>query len=419
MTQGNLCLICRGAKYLCGRPYCPILAQVRASLTLTKAWRLRVKGELQGSSPPSIFVGRHGYPKVLAGPSAPPVSGDTSIYDIPEEWLGIKLEELLSMRLSLISGYGVINVRNAWSRYALKLQELALSSKPVDIEVVFEKPPRLNPVLSSEAPPMGPRGPAKELRVSGNPLIPKPLSKAYYDTDLPATQAIIELYRRGVKVSSIQRALSVGALGVGRRRRLVPTRWAITAVDDTVSKHLIRIIKCFKEVSDYLLFIRRYLNNLFIAIIIPGQWSFEWMEAWFPGSTWNPNGLDVSLEGDWEGPGGRSEYASIGGCYYAARLATAEYLLSVRRKAAAVLYREIYEGFNIPVGVWFVRENLRRMFRGRPERFSSLKELLSRLKGVTRVSPKVWVGRSALLSRILRTRRLDTYVSGVESGWGC
>ena len=37
------------------------------------------KLKIGGSSPPSIFIGRYGYPKVSIGPMIPPVIGDTSI----------------------------------------------------------------------------------------------------------------------------------------------------------------------------------------------------------------------------------------------------------------------------------------------------------------------------------------------------
>ncbi len=409
--RSNLCLLCRSSKHLCGMPYCPILSRLKAQLTVLKATGCRVR-ELHGSSPPSVFVGRYGYPRVSAGPSAPPLTGDTGDYDAPEKWLGLSLDDVLTMRLSLINGYGVLDVRNVWCGEALKLQEVALSGNPVDVEVEFARPLRPEPTLSSEAPPSGPRGPVRRFRLASNASIPRPLSRAYYDTDLPVREAVKMLYSSGVPVSKIWKALSVGALGLGRRRRFVPTRWAITAVDSAVSKYLVGKVKELPEFGEHLLFLREHANNLFVAIVIPTQWSFEWMEAWFPGSTWNPRGLSPSLEGDWEGPGGRAEYASIGGCYYAARLATAEFMLRVGRKGAAVLYREIYPGFNIPVGVWFVRENVRALLRSKPERLSTLQEVLERLRGVTRLPLEAWVRRSAILTRFLRYGRLDKYVRG-------
>ena len=78
--------------------------------------------------------------------------------------------------------------------------------------------------------------PIRDLRVSNTRYNDK-IEKAYYDTDLRATNAVVELYNRGVLVTKIQKAFSVGAFGV-EKKRLVPTRWSITAVDDIISKVL-------------------------------------------------------------------------------------------------------------------------------------------------------------------------------------
>ena len=37
--------------------------------------------DLAGSSPPGVFIGRYGYPKVEVGPLVPPEFGDTSAMD--------------------------------------------------------------------------------------------------------------------------------------------------------------------------------------------------------------------------------------------------------------------------------------------------------------------------------------------------
>ena len=50
--------------------------------------------------------------------------------------------------------------------------------------------------------------------------------------------------------------------------------------------------------------------------MIPAQWSYESMEAWYPGTVWNPAGTNISIFSDWEGNNGRTTYAAIGGCYY-------------------------------------------------------------------------------------------------------
>ena len=79
----SLCGLCRGTKLLCGRSRCPVLVKFHSRDKVTP---LIDKLSLGGSSPPSVFIGRFGYPKVSIGPMIPPVMGDTSLIDTPELW---------------------------------------------------------------------------------------------------------------------------------------------------------------------------------------------------------------------------------------------------------------------------------------------------------------------------------------------
>ncbi len=405
----GLCILCRGAKGLCGYAYCPIIAKAMASV---KVRRISGRKEFFGSSPPSVFVGRFGYPEVLAGPSAPPVVGDTSIYDLPEKWLILPIEKILDYRLSLVTAKQRVKVSNVGSsRLVELLHELVLSVKPVEVEVELLKPPKPTIRLSEYEAPQGPTAPLKNFRVVGSGVSAKVIESVYDDVDLRATSAIIKLYKHGVPVTHIQRMLSVGALGRGRNRRLVPTRWSITAVDDTISKYLVKKVKDLPVINEYRVYVRRHAKNLFLAVLIPRHWSFEWMEAWYPNSTWNPGGGEVSIEGDYEGFKGRYTYASIGGCYYAARLATAEHLLSVGRQATAVVLREIYPGFNIPIGVWFVRENLRAMYRAGPvAKVGTFEEVVELINKYTDLGSRTWLTKSRLTKYLVGTKSLMDYV---------
>ncbi len=405
----RLCILCRGAKGLCGYAYCPIIARAMA---LVKVRRVSGRKDLFGSSPPAVFVGRYGYPEVLAGPSTPPVVGDTSIYDLPEKWLALPIEKILDYRLSLVTAKQKIKVTDvSRSRLVELLHELVLSVKPIEVEVELLKPPRPTIRLSEYEAPQGPTAPLKSFRVVGNGASARVIESVYDDVDMKATEAIIKLYEHGVPVTHIQRMLSVGALGRGRSRRLVPTRWSITAVDDTISKYLIRKVKDLPVISEYWVYVRRHTKNLFLAVLIPRHWSFEWMEAWYPNTTWNPGGSEISIEGDYEGFTGRSTYASIGGCYYAARLATAEHLLSVGRQAAAIVLREIYPGFNIPIGVWYVRENLRAMYRAGPvAKVRSFKEVVALIDKHTDLGSRVWLSSSRLLKYLISSKSLVDYI---------
>ena len=209
-----------------------------------------------------------------------------------------------------------------------------------------------------------------------------------------------DLYRSGVDVHRISRLLSVGALGV--RRRLVPTRWSITAVDKQISDRLLERIKRMPVIDRYLVYVRKTRGNTFVGLLAPRGFMYEWGEAWWPSTTWNCFGSSPEVEVDWEGPRGRSTYPSIGGCYYAARLAAAEALEAMGRQAAVVLWREIYPGFDLPIGVWFVRENVRALFRSKPEKFDDLGEALSYMASHLKLPLDIWYSRSHVV-KILRT----------------
>jgi hypothetical protein len=81
----------------------------------------------------------------------------------------------------------------------------------------------------------------------------------------------------------------------------VPTRWSITAVDDILSKDLREKVKTYPEINEYRVYESRYLDNIFEVLMLPQAWSYEAMEAWYPGTIWNPTGKNVMIYGDWEG----------------------------------------------------------------------------------------------------------------------
>ena len=79
------------------------------------------------------------------------------------------------------------------------------------------------------------------------------------------------------------------------------------------------------------------------------------MEAWYPGTVWNPHGRSVVMYSSWKGYDGLTTYAKIGGCYYAAQLAVCEKLVKERRQATVIVLREARPSYIMPVGVWHVR----------------------------------------------------------------
>ena len=403
----ELCLQCRSAKNLCGLSYCPILVKSLVRPKIEKD----LKKEISGSSPPSIFVGRYGYPKIKLYPSTPPVTGDTSAYEIPAEWMKMELESFLSMRLSILRGGMEISVKDASQpgKGLLDAQILSMSYKPVDMEMIFEKSISGSKIMLSEyTPPMGPAAPLSKFNY-GNVKIERPVEKAFDDTDLKAIGAVYNLYSQGIDVSRISKIFSTGAFGVKKERRAVPTRWSITAIDKNISDLNVSQIKRFESVDKFEVFIRKSSGNLFMGILAPGNWQYEWGEAWFPGSTWNVWGSHAQVMIDSEGYKGRKEYPDIGGCYYASRLAVSEYLMKRRKMAMPMLWREIYPSWNLPVGVWYVRENLREMFQSRPIEFEELGSALNFLGGEMKVPLSKWTEKSAI-HRYLGLPTLDKYL---------
>jgi len=408
----GLCVACKGGKFLCGKTRCPLL--VRANFYL-KTMPL-IKGlDVDGASPPSVFVGRIGYPYVYAGPMVPPVHEDTSLYDLPELWFGKSMDEIVGFRSLLVRGTHRVHVRRfeEAGRIMDQTRELALAVNPVDVELALMKPPRRSLVLDDEVQPFGPSAPVRDLRV-GTARWDHQLEKAYYDTDLKATDAVHGLYEKGVLITKIQRAFSVGAFGLKQNRRLVPTRWSITAVDSILSKDLMEKIKTFPEINEYRVYESRYLDNVFEVLMLPQAWSYEAMEAWYPGTIWNPNGRLIVMYSDREGYEGRTRYADIGGCYYAARLAVCELLAKERRQATVIVLREAHPGYIMPVGVWQVRENVRNAMRQTPLRFNTLDEVLSRIASQFQMPLQRWIQNSKLLRDALFQKKLTQYFGKSE-----
>ncbi len=406
-TGVSLCVACKGSRMLCGKTRCPVMLRFN-SFTQTVPL---IKGlDVNGTSPPSVFVGRIGYPYVYAGPLVPPIHEDTSLFDLPELWFGKPIDEIVGFRSMLIRGKHRVHISRfeEAGRIMDMTRELALASTATDVELALKRRPRSFLALNDDIQPFGPSAPIKDLRVFSTRWNHH-VEKAHYDTDLKTKPAIIELHARGVMVTKIQRALSVGAFGIEKQRRLVPTRWSITAVDSMISKELMDKVKTFPLINEYRLYESSYLANQFEILMIPDAWSYEAIEAWYPGTVWNPGGRKIVMYGDWEDFDGRTTYASIGGCYYAARLAVCELLTKEQRQASVVVLREARPGYIMPVGVWQVRENVRNAMQQSPLKFNTLEETLERVASQFHIHLQQWVNRSKLITNARTQRKLTQY----------
>lgn len=411
-----MCLRCRAAQMLCGKPVCPILVRHDA---LLKTIPLIEGKELEGSSPPALFVGRFGYPHVSVGPLLSPQHGDTLLYDSPEKWVGRSVQEVVGFRTNLVRGTQPIKVTDAErpGRGIEELQLLARASDSAEAEATFRRVPRGRVVISDSAPPIGPSAPLEKVRLDVRRVDEK-LDRLFRDGDASARVAVEELYDRSVPVSRIQRAFSAGTLGRRGRRKFVPTRWSITAVDDLVSRNNLETVRELPELGEITVYRLTALENRWLIVLLPGYYRYESIEAWYPETFWNPNPREIVMMGDHEGHRGRTTYASIGGCYYAARLATSEALIRTNRQAGTLVLREVHPGEVLPLGVWNVREHVRAALATSPKRLASLKELNEEILEYFAIPLARWQRASALLHEARTQRRLEEFDEDLDSGSG-
>ena len=394
---------------MCGISPCPLLADIRSRLPEAQSSCL---SELVGPSPPSLFVGRHGYPDVRTGLSATWVPDDSGTEPLtsgdPADLFGRPLEEVAARHANLVTGGSVMPVNSTASPNAMleTTQEIAMAERSVDVELDFAKPIMVgrSPTFDSMSTPLGPSGEVLRAEVVGHASIPRKVDSVANEDDLLAAEAIGELTEASIGEAQITRLLSAGLLGREGRRRLVPTRWGITATDDMLGKRLWDRVRDYPSLDKVLVYEANYLDNVFHIILTPGLWAFHMLEAWTRGSVWTGTG---KVLGDWEEIKPRTEYAhQITGAYYSARLGVLEHMDSMRRSGACLIWRDIGPGYWAPVGVWMIRETVREAMGRSPRQFDSLKQ------AIDYVAPRVSASddlRNSWFAKRGHQTRLDSF----------
>lgn len=341
----------------------------------------------------------------------PAMFGNTEFLDTPEMWVGKSIEEIIDYRYSLVRGCIKEDIHNVvkGSRLIENLQEIAMATKPADSTLLLSKKPTSKVSFSENSQPFGPSAPLKEFKPQGNISVDQRIEKAYYDRDLKASDAVFSLYKDGVRFSKLEKSFSVGLFGEKKRRKLIPTRWSITAVDSTLSLRLMDEIKDYETIDEYRVFTSSNLDNVYVGILTPEKWRFEWIEAWHSGTAWNRFGSKPEIIGDFEGYHGRKTYAKPGGCYYSTRLAVSEYLSRERRQAGSIMLREIRPGYILPVGVWNVRESIRSLLLGKYRSFCTFPEALDYACSRFVIPKHHWTESSELIKQELEQKRITNY----------
>lgn len=375
----NLCAQCKG-KGLCGRSKCPVTSRFHAAVSM------KPMDAYMGEAP-SVFVGSRGFPRMSAGPL---LTGEP---DSPKEWLrrGYSIDDIVGVRARTIRGNtGLASVQDA-------LCEVALSAVPVDVEARFHSPIRFDLTFDGTLAPVGMKGALKTISVLDNAKPERPVDRVTSDYDLRTADAVRLLYGEGIDEHRITQLLSAGLLGV--KRHAVPTRWAITAVDEMLSAGLRAQISHAPPLDAIRLYSAELFANRIIILMIPGQWRFEMIEQWEKQSIWAPETETILADGE---KGTKNGYSPIAGAYYSARLGIAEHLARIGRSASVLVIRRIRGEYWAPLGTWVIREAVRRAIQENPEPVESLDAGVARICQI--MGSGKWLNYSTLIPGI-RTQK--------------
>lgn len=350
------------------------------------------KGDISGFTPPSALVGEYNYPNVSVGVIFTE-DNKAQIYDAPKLWAAnnFKVADIFSLRTKLVNATKNFNVNNINLEELERIRLAVISSNELNIDLKVSNV-NLPKIDKDDFYQHGVKTKLERFKINDNFKIDRKIENVYYDRDLKAQDGIKMLYNSKIDENKISKVLSVGAMGV--KRKLVPTKWSITAVDDSIGKEEIDRVKTFKKGEGYLIKTGQLFGNHFTFIFLKGPWSFELLE------TWNRDAENVFMgSGDYEFYNGRKEYVkNTAGAYYAVRLAVLEKLLELKEQYSVLVVREILPEYFVPLGVWVVREGARRALEGETLSAQDLQTALSIAKSKI-LFPANLEKRSVLLTR--------------------
>lgn len=378
----SLCIKCKGRGFC--KKKCKWLSMDFKSFEFKK--------DFSGSSP-SIFVGKANYPNVSIGlMSLPFTSIDANNFDNPSFFKNnLSINQIINKRSLLI------NCQSTNKSFFEKIQELALSKKAVEIEANLSKKPKPKSTFDFVSTTMGPSSELKKFSINENIKIDKHVSKCFYDFDLKANNALSILFNKGIDENNLSKYLSSGAFGIKKQRRVVPTRWSITAVDDSIGKAMIAKIREYPIIDNYQIFQGSLFGNYYTIILLPFVFGYELFET----------SNDSEFVHDYEEFSGRKNYAfDTAGGYYAARLAILEYLNKNKIQARVIAYRKITDEYLAPLGVWVVREAARNAMKNKTM-IENKEELIKKLDIGCR---QALINKSVLFKKYVTQKNLVQFI---------
>jgi DNA repair protein NreA len=398
--MNQLCFRCKGRGY-CNRGFCAIKQKIQVQ----KSFNENSKKDFFGENY-NVFVGKYGYPDVNVGllNINEPTKDET--IDNPLLWSkdDYDINKIIQLRSNLINSNFRAQIKGFNDRFMEVVKEVSLTDKPVDTEITLEKKPQFKLTFNQDTTPFGPSIKLEKARITENVHVPTKVDKIVND-DLTAKEGLKELHSKGFDEYYLTKIFSVGNLGLNANKKLVPTRWSITAVDDTLGKDIIKEIKDYSVISGYQLYFGGHLGNNYLILLLPEVWSYELFEM----LTSSPSAMH-----DWENYYGRKIYAEeTAGGYYAARFSILQRLKSNKRQATVLTLRLVTDDYWAPLGVWVVREAVKKAMNSKPLEFATKEELINYVINLARqkfnydLTPMI--KNSELLKHIKMQKKISDY----------
>jgi len=386
--------------------YCKICGKLNCKEHSFLLGRTENLKEFSGSSPPEVFIGKWDYPNVYAGILSPTEYGETKVFSSPELWHEKKLAipQILDFRKKLIYGRVKSNIKSIFKndKFTQVFQEVAMTSKSIATEFKLKKPILRNEERESSVPLIKNAAWIDTVRLEENSKIEPKVDYLVNDSEVKASKALVELNQANIDTSTIIKILSAGLLGLGKNRKLVPTRWSITAVDDTLSKEKLKRIRYYSQIQNFQVFNAEYLGNHYEFLLLPEEFGFEVLEI---------SMRNMGVWHDYETFFGRKNYAdNVTGAYYANRLALTEYLDKIKKQAKCIVFRQVSEEYYAPLGVGILREVSREAFSKMPEKFPNLQEALAKIQSRLKIPLSNYTEKSILLKNYGKQKRLFSYM---------
>jgi hypothetical protein len=202
-----------------------------------------------------------------------------SIYDHPTAWRGLDREAIFSMRRNLYRFLIPTDARSLIPMHAIEaLQTIALSVSPVVLGVEASTlPPRRLHSLGGQLP-ASPSVIVKSFEILSDPEISR-VAQKITQKDIPASEAIVQLFEYDYALEQISRLVAIGLLGKLGNRRLVPMKNAYRVAIDAYINNTILNLSDGPMSSGLRLHRAELFGDSFVIVSRPGEPRVDYMHV--------------------------------------------------------------------------------------------------------------------------------------------